>query len=196
MWKKDEAENNQESTRPDSAPAGRSTPPSQSSGGRAIIGRSITIQGEVTGDEDLVIQGRVEGSVNLKQHSVEIGPEGEVTADVSGRVVTVEGHVEGNLRASERVILRKTAHVEGDITCPRVTLEDGAYFRGGVEMTDTSGAGSSGGVARQSGSSSSSSSAGSSSSSSKSAGASSSTGDAGNYRKGSEKSAAAASAGD
>lgn len=192
MWKKDEAENTQESTRPDSAPAGRSAPAPQSSGNRATIGRSITIQGEVTGDEDLVIQGRVEGSVNLKQHSVEIGPEGEVTADVSGRVVTVEGHVEGNLRASERVILRKTAHVEGDITCPRVTLEDGAYFRGGVEMTDSTSSGSSAG----SGSSASSSSAGSSSSSPRSPGASSSTGDASSYRKGSEKSAAAASAGD
>lgn len=193
MWKKDEAENTQDSTRPDSAPAGRSAPPSPSAGGRATIGRSITIQGEVTGDEDLVIQGRVEGSVNLKQHSVEIGPEGEVTADVSGRVVTVEGHVEGNLRASERVILRKTAHVEGDITCPRVTLEDGAYFRGGVEMTDSTSTGASAGG---SGSSASASSAGSASSSSRSGGASSSTGDASSYRKGSEKSAAAASAGD
>lgn len=201
MWKKDEAENTQENTRASaSAPAGRSAPAPQGSGaraagGRATIGRSITIQGEVTGDEDLAIEGRVEGSVNLKQHAVEIGPEGQVTADVSGRVVTVEGHVEGNLRASERVILRKTAHVEGDITCPRVTLEDGAYFRGGVEMTDSS-VGSASGMARESGSSASSSSAGSSSSSSRSAGASSSTGDASDYRKGSEKSAAAASAGD
>ncbi len=133
MWKKEETENS------DAAESRRATPRSASTpapGGRATIGRSITVRGEVTGDEDLVIQGRVEGSVDLKQHSVEIGPEGKVTADVSGRVVTVEGHVDGNLRAHERVVLRKTAHVEGDITSPRVTLEDGAYFRGGVEMTD------------------------------------------------------------
>jgi cytoskeletal protein CcmA (bactofilin family) len=135
MWKKEETESSKaaDSGRTGATSRSASTPPP---GGRATIGRSITLKGEVTGDEDLVIQGRVEGSVDLKQHSVEIGPEGRVTADVSGRVVTVEGHVDGNLRAHERVVLRKTAHVEGDITSPRVTLEDGAYFRGGVEMTD------------------------------------------------------------
>lgn len=137
MWKKDEAETNA-SARPEKTrtPDLDRVAPSHPSGGRATIGQSITIRGEVTGDEDLVIQGRVDGSVDLKQHAVEVGPEGKVTADISGRIVTVEGHVEGNLRASERVVLRKTAHVEGDVSSPRVTLEDGAYFRGGVEMTD------------------------------------------------------------
>ncbi len=105
---------------------------------RATIGRSISIKGEVTGDEDLLIQGRVEGSVNLKQHSVTVGREGEVKADISGRVITVEGRVQGNLLADEQVVLRSSAQVQGDIVSPRVVLEDGARFRGGVDMGDVS----------------------------------------------------------
>jgi cytoskeletal protein CcmA (bactofilin family) len=88
----------------------------------------------VTGDEDLLIQGRVDGSVDLKQHSVTVGREGEVKANIIGRVVTVEGKVEGNLSADEQVILRASATVQGDISAPRVVLEDGARFRGGVDM--------------------------------------------------------------
>jgi cytoskeletal protein CcmA (bactofilin family) len=101
---------------------------------RATIGRSISIKGEVTGDEDLLIQGRVEGSVNLKQHSVTVGREGEVKADISGKVITIEGRVQGNLMADEQVVLRSSAQVQGDIVSPRVVLEDGARFRGGIDM--------------------------------------------------------------
>jgi cytoskeletal protein CcmA (bactofilin family) len=90
----------------------------------------------VTGDEDLLIEGRVDGSVDLKQHSVTVGPEGQVKAGIAGRVVTIEGTVEGDLRAEEQVVLRSTASVKGDITAPRVVLEDGATFQGGVEMGD------------------------------------------------------------
>jgi cytoskeletal protein CcmA (bactofilin family) len=109
----------------------------RTAGGAATIGRSITIRGEVTGDEDLLIQGHVEGSVNLKQHSVTVGAEGEVKADITARIITVEGRVEGNLKAEEQVILRSAAIVEGDIAAPRVVLEDGARFRGGVDMGET-----------------------------------------------------------
>lgn len=114
------------------------------SGERATIGRSISIKGDVTGDEDLVIQGRVEGSVDLQQHAVTIGPEGEVKASVIGRIVTVEGRVEGDIQGDEQVILRSSAQVQGDITAPRVVLEDGARFRGGVDMGDIHGRSSSG----------------------------------------------------
>ena len=103
-----------------------------------MIGPSITINGDVSGDEDLVIQGRIEGKVHLAQHNVTIGPEGRVKADVHGRTVVVEGEVEGNLRGQEQIILRHTAKVEGSIAAPRVSLEDGASFRGGIEM-DVSG---------------------------------------------------------
>ena len=81
-----------------------------------------------------MIQGRVEGSVDLAQHNVTIGPSGRVKAGVSGRMVVVEGEVEGDLRAVEQIILRRTAKVEGSLSAPRVALEDGAAFRGGIEM--------------------------------------------------------------
>jgi cytoskeletal protein CcmA (bactofilin family) len=103
-----------------------------------MIGPSITIKGDVSGDEDLVIQGRIEGKVNLAQHNVTIGSDGRVKADVHGRTVVVEGEVEGDLRAQEQIILRHTAKVQGSIAAPRVSLEDGAVFRGGIEM-DASG---------------------------------------------------------
>ena len=102
----------------------------------ATIGRSIKIKGEVTGDEDLMIQGRVEGSVDLKQHSVTVGADGEVKASITARVVTVEGKVEGDLTAEEQVVLLSSACVEGDIAAPTLVLEDGARFSGGVDMGD------------------------------------------------------------
>jgi len=101
---------------------------------RATIGRSIVVQGEVMGDEDLLIRGRVEGSVNLALHTVTVGNDGEVKASISARVVAVEGEVEGDLQAEEQVVLRSSARVQGDIRAPRVVLEDGAIFRGLVDM--------------------------------------------------------------
>lgn len=141
MWKKDDpSEARQNAPRPEATPPRTDAPRSRPTGGeRATIGRSITIRGEVTGDEDLLIQGKVDGSVDLKQHSVTVGPEGQVKAGISARVVTVEGEVQGDLLADEQVILRSTAQVQGDITAPRVVLEDGATFRGGVDMGDVKG---------------------------------------------------------
>lgn len=135
MWKKDSVSTDAPDTSAPHAAARpeRSAAP-RGSGERATIGRSIAIKGEVTGDEDLVIQGRIDGSVNLKQHAVTVGPEGEVKASIVGRIVTIEGHVEGNLTAEEQVVLRSSSRVQGDITAPRVVLEDGARFRGGVDM--------------------------------------------------------------
>lgn len=143
MWKKEEMQSPTPTPRMDPTPAPERTAPASyanphaTSGERATIGRSITIKGEVTGDEDLLIQGRVDGSVDLKQHSVTVGREGEVKANIAARVVTVEGRVEGNLSADEQVILRASATVQGDISAPRVVLEDGARFRGGVDMGDS-----------------------------------------------------------
>ena len=129
---------------------------SRTSGGRqAIIGESITIEGELKGSEDLTIQGNVEGSVNLNDHAVTVGPDGKVEADIVARVITVEGHVVGDLDADDQIVLRGSARVEGDLSAPRVNLEDGSYFRGAVDMGDKEkGGGSSGSSARGSGSSS------------------------------------------
>jgi cytoskeletal protein CcmA (bactofilin family) len=137
MWKKEEPPEPMAPRRPETALAIEQVPPRKASGERATIGRSIAINGEVRGDEDLLIQGRVDGSVALKQHAVTVGPEGEVNADIGARVITVEGTVEGNLSAQEQVILRGSARVQGNITAPRVVLEDGARFRGSVDMGET-----------------------------------------------------------
>lgn len=102
--------------------------------GHATIGPSIVIRGEVTGNEDLLIQGQVDGSVALDLHSVTVGSGGRVKADITGRVITIEGHVEGDLNAKEQIILRGSATVQGDLKAPRVVLEDGASFRGLVDM--------------------------------------------------------------
>lgn len=137
MWKKDESENERDRNEPEGpdAPSPRRKSPTTEP---ATIGPSITISGEVSGDEDLLIEGRVEGSVDLAEQSVTVGREGRVNADITGRVVTIEGEVEGDLKGGEQVILRSSAKVEGDITAPRVILEDGARFRGLVDMGEAS----------------------------------------------------------
>jgi len=133
MWKKEEGMATPQS-QPGTAPQNESPRQSVSAPERATIGRSITIRGDVGGDEDLLIQGQVDGSVNLDLHSVTVGSEGRVNANISGRVVVVEGQVEGDLNAKEQIILRSSAQVMGDISAPRVVLEDGASFRGLVDM--------------------------------------------------------------
>lgn len=135
MWKKEEEQTAQpraESTPRVSRPQTAST--ASTGSGRATIGPSISIKGDVTGSEDLLIQGRVDGSVTLEDHAVGVGGDGRVKADIIGRLITVEGHVEGDLTAQEQIVLRGSAQVKGDIKAPRVVLEDGATFRGLVDM--------------------------------------------------------------
>jgi cytoskeletal protein CcmA (bactofilin family) len=100
----------------------------------AAVGASITIAGDITGDEDLTILGHVEGKVDLPQHVVTVGQSGRVKADIRGRVISVAGEVRGNLVAAEQILIRKTATMLGNLTAPRVGLEDGCSFRGSVEM--------------------------------------------------------------
>lgn len=104
-----------------------------------MIGPSIKIKGEVTGDEDLVIKGSVEGTVDLANYEVTIGESGKVKADIKGKTVTVNGEVTGDITGGEKVIIAKTGHVRGNIIAPRMTLEDGAVFKGSIDM-DPSGA--------------------------------------------------------
>lgn len=138
MWKKEDEQTASTST-PSGTPAAprpkKSQPPPHGSGDAATIGRSITIRGDVTGDEDLYIQGRVEGTVDLKQHNVTVGPEGRVKANLKGRMVTIEGEVDGDVRGQEQVALRSDSKVTGDIVAPRVVLEDGATFLGSIDMS-------------------------------------------------------------
>lgn len=98
------------------------------------IGASIHINGDVTGDEDLIIQGRVEGTINLKGHNVVISKTAKVKANVEANQIVVEGELAGDMNGNEKVIIRATGNVYGNIIAPRVTLEDGALFKGSIEM--------------------------------------------------------------
>ena len=98
------------------------------------IGASIRIKGDVTGDEDLIIQGRVEGTINLKGHNVIISKSAKVKANIEANEIIVEGELAGDMNGNEKVIIRETGNVYGNIIAPRVTLEDGAMFKGSIEM--------------------------------------------------------------
>src|SRR6059036_1455782 len=111
----------------------RSTPTEPRREG-ATIGPSITIKGDLSGDEDLMIQGRVEGKIDLKQNNITIGKNGRVKADVYGKVICIEGEVEGNLYGHDQIVVRNSGNVRGNITAPRVALEDGSRFKGSIDM--------------------------------------------------------------
>ena len=100
-----------------------------------MIGSTILIRGDVSGDEDLLIEGRVEGKIELTKHNVTIGKNGRVKADVYGNVITIEGDVQGNLFGEDRLVLRQSCTVRGNIVAPRVILEDGADFKGSIDMS-------------------------------------------------------------
>ena len=99
-----------------------------------MIGPSIEIKGTVTGDEDLVIQGKVEGSIELGAHEVTVGESGKVNADITARTVRIDGEVAGDVRGHEKVVISKSGNVRGNIVAPRMTLEDGAIFKGSIDM--------------------------------------------------------------
>ena len=98
------------------------------------IGATIHIKGDVSGNEDLIIHGHVEGEVNLKDHDVIIGKQGRVTANIHAKQIVVEGELNGDLKGEEKVVIRETGNVHGNVVSPRVTLEDGAMFKGSIEM--------------------------------------------------------------
>ena len=121
--------------RSDTAPRSESTAARPSAGREhAMIGASIHIDGDLRGEEDLLIEGEVNGTVQLKNNSLTIGPQGKVRADVYAQSIIVDGFMEGDLYGSERVAIRKNAQVRGNVTSPRVSLEDGAKFKGAIEM--------------------------------------------------------------
>jgi cytoskeletal protein CcmA (bactofilin family) len=99
----------------------------------ALIGKTLTITGEIRGEEDLVIDGRLEGDVELPQHRLTIGPSGVLQGKIRAREIVVYGTVQGNLHASERVEIKKHAKVIGDLKAQRPVIEDEAYFKGNVE---------------------------------------------------------------
>jgi len=146
MWKREN-----ESTPPTPAPASPSPSPRReseapaqrsaeshaapaSSGGRASIGAATVVRGEVSGEEDLLVEGRIEGKILLRQNALTVGAKGRVSAEVHARAVLIDGEVEGNIVAEEQIVLRRSGRVHGDLVAPRVTIEDGARFKGSIDM--------------------------------------------------------------
>jgi cytoskeletal protein CcmA (bactofilin family) len=102
----------------------------------ANIGKSITIKGDLTGNEDLVIDGNIEGRIDLPNNQLTIGPEGKIKADVHAKSTVVVGHVTGNVSATERIEVQASGIVDGDVRAPRLVVQEGAVLNGAVEMGD------------------------------------------------------------
>lgn len=139
MWKRKEDEETEAGRAQASfsaGPQGRQEPPRVTApvGGPAHLGRSVLIKGEVTGSEDLYVDGTVEGTIQLPGSNLIVGPNGRVRAGIHARGVIIEGKVDGDIEASERVELKKTAVLMGSIVTQRVVIEDGAYFKGAVDV--------------------------------------------------------------
>lgn len=100
----------------------------------AVIGPKITFKGELSGEEDLLIQGKVEGTVDLKGHHLTVGKQGVVKANLVAKSITIEGTIEGDLVGQERISIKASSNVKGNLIAERVTLEDGARFRGSIDM--------------------------------------------------------------
>lgn len=100
----------------------------------AHIGKSVLVKGELSGSEDLYLDGEVEGTIELRDHTLVVGPNGRIRAHISAREVVLHGKAEGNVTGTERVELKKSCVLTGDITTQRIVIEDGAFFKGSVDL--------------------------------------------------------------
>lgn len=116
----------------DNFTASASTP--ASSGRAAVIGPGIHINGDISGSENLIIEGKVDGKIRLDAHQVDIGQGGQVNADVTAKIIKIAGEVRGDLTGTEKVVISRSGNVHGNIVAPRMTLEDGAIFKGSIDM--------------------------------------------------------------
>ena len=105
----------------------------------AHIGKSVLVKGELSGSEDLYLDGEVEGSIELRDHSLVVGPHGRVRAHINAKDVVVHGKVDGNIKGTERVELKKSAVLVGDIFTQRIVIEDGAFFKGAIDIQKETG---------------------------------------------------------
>jgi len=141
MWKRDEGVKPVSDVTPSAQPPQTSMPgtpqpaPRPQTGRDAVnIGKSVVIKGELSGSEDLTIEGQVEGKIELKDNVLTIGPNGKIKAQVFAKALIVLGEVTGNVNASDKVEIRDGGSVDGDIVSPRVAIAEGAHFRGSVDM--------------------------------------------------------------
>jgi cytoskeletal protein CcmA (bactofilin family) len=140
MWKRDEAVRPPQPTGSGTPPSPMETPvvrtdsPKQLERDMVNIGKSVVIKGELSGSEDLTIEGQVEGKIELRQNILTIGPNAKIKAQVFAKAVVVQGEVHGNVTATEKVDIRDAGSVDGDVSAPRVAIADGAHFRGSIDM--------------------------------------------------------------
>ena len=150
MWKPNQAGNQTPSTpepaRPGAAgtsststfeaprPTSAGVPGAPPTGEQATIGKSLVIKGELTGSESLYIDGKVEGAITLPGNRVTVGRNGQVAANISAREIVVLGKVRGNCQASDRVDIRSEGSLTGDVIAARISIEDGAFFKGGIDI--------------------------------------------------------------
>src|SRR6185503_15810002 len=149
MWKREEAPRPPQPVAPPASspvvaqaipvPSTPRVEPVQQEKSNVNIGKSVIIKGEVSGSEDLTIEGQVEGKIELRQNVLTIGPNAKIKAQVLARAVVVEGSVQGNIATSEKIEIRDKGSVEGDLSSPRVAIADGAHFRGSIDMQQAKG---------------------------------------------------------
>ena len=112
----------------------RTITPTYGSRSQTVLGQGVLVKGDLSGREDLLIEGQCEGTLNFHDHCLTIGPEGQVKSEIHARQVVVHGTVNGRISAKDRVEIRKTGTVVGDIVSAGVAIEDGAYFKGSIEI--------------------------------------------------------------
>jgi cytoskeletal protein CcmA (bactofilin family) len=140
MWKRDEAVKAPQPATPAIPPvpqepaAGRPDATRHQERDTVNIGKSVIIKGDLTGSEDLTIEGQVEGKIELRQNILTIGANGKIKASIFAKAVVVQGEVQGDITASERVDIRDAGSVDGDLSAPRIAIADGAHFRGSIDM--------------------------------------------------------------
>ncbi|MGA3011875.1 MAG: polymer-forming cytoskeletal protein [Terracidiphilus sp.] len=117
---------------PAAEPASR--PPVASGGDQATLGKGLVIKGEITGSESLFIDGKIEGSITLPGNRVTVGRNGQVASTITAREIVILGKVRGNVAASDRVDIRAEGALTGDVTAARISIEDGAFFKGGIDI--------------------------------------------------------------
>ena len=141
MWKKPEAETNKVSqSKPTVFTPSEGTPERRTSTEQALLGQSLSLEGRITGCEDLVIEGKIKGTVDLKDNCVLVGKHGCVEGDIFARNVSIEGEVIGNLHAGEMACIHRSGYVKGNVSAPRVIVEDGARLKGSIDVDAADGA--------------------------------------------------------
>jgi cytoskeletal protein CcmA (bactofilin family) len=129
-----------------SEPTPKTTNSSATGVQRTCIGRTVVAQGQIVAGEDLLIEGQFDGNISLNDHCLTVGPEGRVKAEIRARQVVIQGSVIGNIEAREKVDIRRTGNVVGDLVASTVAIEDGAYFKGSIDISRDEGAGAAGGA--------------------------------------------------